>query len=300
MSLISSYLTSLQSSLNQGLATEHTHRPPLKILIEDLFPDYTATNEPSHIACGAPDFVVSKKIGHETIPVGYIEAKDIGKPLSQVQRSEQMKRYLASLENLILTDYLEFRWYVDGDLRRQARFADLQPDGKLKRTRDGAKAVTELLSDFISHAPQQVTSPAELARRMARLTHIIRDIIITAFDTGEASMLLQGWRDAFAKVLIADLNQPEKTPEFSDMFAQTLAYGLFTARIMDITPGDFSRSEAQHLIPKSNPFLRDFFIQISGPQLDDEPFAPFVNDLVNLLVYTDMESILAEFGRRTR
>jgi hypothetical protein len=52
-------------------------------------------------------------IGHQTIPVGYIEAKDIGKSLDQVQRSEQMKRYLNSLDNLILTDY----FLLGGDLR---------------------------------------------------------------------------------------------------------------------------------------------------------------------------------------
>ncbi len=121
---------------------------------------------------------------------------------------------------------------------------------------------------------------------------------------------MQGWREAFAKVLIADLGLPDKTPDFADMFAQTLAYGLFTARVMDTSPlssprsrgerGGFTRQEAQYLIPKSNPFLRDFFIQITGPQLDDEPFASFVDDLVNLLAHTDMTAVLADFGRRTR
>ena len=64
------------------------------------------------------------------------------------------------------------------------------------------------------------------------------------------------------------------------MLAQTLAYGLFSARVMDTSPG-FTRQEAQHLIPKTNPFLRDFFYQVSGPQMDDEPFAGFVADLVH-------------------
>jgi len=64
------------------------------------------------------------------------------------------------------------------------------------------------------------------------------------------------------------------------------------------TPG-FSRQEAQHLIPKTNPFLRDFFYQVSGPPLDDEPFAGFVDDLVAVLAEADMGSILAEFGRRS-
>ena len=83
------------------------------------------------------------------------------------------------------------------------------------------------------------------------------------------------------------------------MLAQTLAYGLFSARLRDLTPG-FTRQEAQTLIPRTNPFLRDFFYQITGPQLDDEPFASFVDDLVALLAHTDMHAILADFGKRTR
>ncbi|MCB0196880.1 MAG: DNA methyltransferase, partial [Anaerolineae bacterium] len=116
----------------------------------------------------------------------------------------------------------------------------------------------------------------------------------------QASALLWDWREAFAKVLIADLNLPEKTGEFADMVAQTLAYGLFTARIMDKTPDTFSRFEAQRLIPKSNPLLRDFFGRITGIDMDDEPFAPFFDDLVNLLAHTDMEAVLTDFGKRTR
>ena len=84
------------------------------------------------------------------------------------------------------------------------------------------------------------------------------------------------------------------------MVAQTLAYGLFSARLMDATPENFSRHEAQKLIPKSNPFLRRFFAKMTGLDLDDEPFAPFVNDLVNLLAHTDMAAVLADFGKRTR
>ncbi|MBI1879280.1 MAG: DNA methyltransferase, partial [Chloroflexi bacterium] len=236
----------------------------------------------------------------EVKTLGYIEAKDVGKSLAETERTDQLKRYRRALDNLILTDYLEFRWYVGGELRQEARLARPQPGGKLKPEKDGLTAVEELLRSFLAHQPQQINTPKDLAERMARLTHMIRDIIVTAFDTGQASTLLQGWREAFARVLIADLSLPEKTPDFADMFAQTLAYGLFTARIMDPTPTTFTRQEAQYLIPRSNPFLRDFFIQITGPHLDDEPFASFVTDLVSLLAHTDMEAVLADFGRRTR
>ncbi|WP_095045676.1 type ISP restriction/modification enzyme [Candidatus Promineifilum breve] len=292
---VKTYLKQVEDALRAGNATEHTFRPALKTLLEALASGVTATNEPKRIACGAPDFVIDR--GGFT--VGYVEAKDVGKPLGEVERGEQLKRYRRALGNLLLTDQLEFRWYVDGQWRETVTVGRWE-GGKLTPQKGGPEALAALIGLFMAHRPEDITTPRELAERMARLTHIIRDVIIEAFQTDNASGLLRGWRDAFARVLIADLNLPEKTPEFADMFAQTLAYGLFTARVMDTTPKTFTRQEAQSLIPNTNPFLRDFFYQISGPQLDDEPFGVFVDDLVNTLAHTDMDRVLAEFGKRTR
>jgi len=293
---IKNYLKQLSDILPAGNATEHTFRPALKSLLESFDPTVTATNEPKRIACGAPDFNVSR--GGFTL--GYVEAKDVGVSLAETERSEQLKRYRRALGNLLLTDQLEFRWYVDGEFRGKVELGRVEGRGIIKPVKGSREALAVLLNVFLNHQTEDITTPRDLAERMARLTHMIRDIIVEAFNTDQASLLLKGWRDAFARVLIADLNLPEKTPEFADMFAQTLAYGLFTARVMDPTPRTFTRHEAQSLIPKSNPFLRDFFYQITGPQLDDEPFGVFVDDLVNTLAHTDMDRVLAEFGRRTR
>ncbi len=294
---LKSYLNQLRQSLATGASTEHTHRPALAVLLEALAPGHIkAINEPTRIACGAPDFAILK----DSFLVGHIEAKDIGADLNAVERSSQLKRYLDALPNLILTDYVEFRWYVNGERRETARLATYDRHNQLKFTAADVQAVGDLLEHFLSHTPQPISTPRELAERLARLAHLIRDIIVAAFETENASNLLQGWRTAFAQVLVADLDQPEKISEFADMFAQTLAYGLFSARVMDDSPQTFTRSEAQRLIPRTNPFLRDFFYQITGPQLEDEPFAGFMEDLVQLLAQADIGAILADFGKRTR
>lgn len=295
MKSINEYLASISAALAKGDATEHTHRPSLKSLIESFGSGIIATNEPKRIACGAPDFVVSRG----GLTLGYAEAKDVGVSLDEAQRTDQLKRYISSLDNLILTDYLEFRWFAAGELRMRVRLADMLPNGKFGKPKDAAE-LEKLFAAFFSHKPQTISAPKDLAERMARLTHVIRDIIVTAFENGEASDWIRGWRKAFADVLIADLDQPQRTSDFADMFAQTLSYGLFTARVMDDTPEDFTRTEAQRLIPRSNPFLRNFFIDISNPRLDEEPFSSFVNDLVRLLAHTDMAAVLADFGQRTR
>jgi hypothetical protein len=64
---------------------------------------------------------VSRDTRHGPLTIGYVEAKDIGVPLREAERSEQLRRYLASLDNLILTNYLEFRWYLKG--KRQLKRA---------------------------------------------------------------------------------------------------------------------------------------------------------------------------------
>ncbi len=289
------YLSTLEQDIKQGQATEHTHRPTLKALLESLAPEVKAINEPKRIACGAPDLAVLKS----GLLVGHVEAKDVGVALDEVERSPQLKRYRDALENLVLTDYLEFRLYVKGERRAVARLAEPDKQGRLKATKGGAQAVAALLADFLSYAPQPITTPRELAERMARLTHLIREIVVRAFEQDAASDMLQDWRKAFAEVLVAELDQPEKLGEFADMFAQTLAYGLFSARVMDTTPS-FTRQEAQALIPKTNPFLRKFFFYITGPDLEDEPYAGLVEDLVQLLAHTDMGAVLADFGKRTR
>lgn len=296
MKVITTYLNDIQKALVKGDATEHTHRPALKKLLETFDPKLLATNEPKRIACGAPDFVITER----NLVLGYIEAKDVGVPLPETVRTDQLKRYLRSLDNLILTDYLEFRWFTGGEHRSTVRLAKAASDGKLVPIKDAGTTFYDLLTSFRDREPQTITSPKNLAERMAKLTHIIRDVIVTSFENDEASAWIRGWRKAFADVLIADLNQKKRTSEFADMFAQTLSYGLFTARLMTDKAASFTRIEAQRLIPKSNPFLRNFFLDISSLRLEDEPFFSFVEDLVRLLSYTDMHKVLADFGRRTR
>jgi hypothetical protein len=293
---VDTYRLEIERELQAGNATEHTHRPALKTLLQALAPKVTATNEPKRVECGAPDFAVTEKRAHGPVTIGHLEAKDVGKDLDEVEKSEQMKRYLPALPNLILTDYLEFRWYVDGEYRQTARLARVGKGGKLAPEKDGAEAVTDLLTGFLAHEAEPINDPKTLALRMARLTHFVRDMIVTAFDAKAASATLRDLHAAFEKALIPDL----PIPQFADMFAQTLAYGLFAARCNHHGPaGSFKRLGAASEIPKTNPFLRQLFETITGTALDEEPFVGFVDDLAQLLADTDIDAVLADFGKRT-
>ena len=229
---------------------------------------------------------------------GYIEAKDIGVSLDEAAKSEQLTRYLRSLPNLLLTDYLEFRWYVEGKHRQTIRLADALPNGKIARKPDGYEHAQRFFLAFLGQPPVKLASAEDLAKRLARLTHLVRDVIIGSFQSGNTSRTLIEWRKGFADTLLPELGEPGKEVDFADMFAQTLAYGLFSARVMSEGAGKFTREKAQRLIPPTNEFLRRFFYLITGPELDGEPFAPFVEDIVQTLDHTAMEVILEDFGQR--
>jgi predicted helicase len=290
LKLLAQYILTIEKELAAGNATEHTHRPALKTLVEGLAKGVTATNEPQRTECGAPDFLITKG----AFQVGYMEAKDVGKSLDEAEKSEQLKRYLGSLPNLILTDYLEFRWYVDGEHRHSARLGTPTKDGKIKRDNAGVQAVDELLNDFLSHKAEAVGTPKELAKRMARLAHRLRELVTTAFQKKLNLPSLSNLYKAFCDTLVPDLT----TEQFADMYAQTIAYGLFAARCNSPNGKMFTRQYARDLVPKTNPFLRNIFDHIAGAGLP-EIIAPEVDDLAQLLAQADMSSVLKDFGKRT-
>ena len=294
--ILHDYLKEIESFYKLGIAKEHSYRATLQTMLARLVPGVRAVNEPKRVECGAPDYVVLRSTCGDSLTIGYIEAKDTGIPLDKIEKDEQLKRYLHALDSLILTDYLEFRWYIKGEKEMTARLATTHGGKSLTPDKEGIKAAGDLLCSFLQHSADPIRKPEELAKRMARLTHMIRDITIQAFDEREASDTLKGLYEAFKTVLLPDL----PTTEFADMFAQTLAYGLFAARYNHKGKELFNRSDAAKEIPRTNPFLRKLFGTIAGADFDDEPFIGFVNELTKVLGVTDMDAVLADFGKRTR
>ncbi len=291
MTAISQYIKKVSKHLASGQATEHTYRSTLEELIKAADSKLTIINEPKHIACGAPDLIVTGP----TVPLGYIETKNIGTNLDQIHRSDQMKRYLKSLGNLILTDYLEFRWYVDGEHRLTVRLATPGPKGKLRTRPDGPTEFVKLIDAFLKTRAISIATPKELAQRMAGLARLIRDLISKALQHEPESGSLHSQMDGFRKVLLHDLT----ADQFADMYAQTICYGLFAACCNHKGSARFTRQQAAHELPKTNPFLRKMFGHIAGPELDAR-IAWAVDDLAELLDRADIAAIQKDFGRRTR
>lgn len=288
---LSEYLDTVERDLRRGLATEHTHRAALERLIESLRPGINAINEPQRSECGAPDFIVERR----NLPQGHIECKDVGVPLGPVEKSEQLKRYREGLPNIILTDYLEFRWYVEGEHRLTSRLATVGDGGRLRADEAGAGQTIELLGAFLDATPPIVSRPAELVRRMAGLAKIIRSIIEKALEGEAEEGALHEQLSGFRETLLHSLT----AKDFADMYAQTICYGLFAARCSTPAEISFTRETAPYQLPATNPFLRKMFVDMAGPDMDSRILWA-VEDLAALLGRARMDEILEEFGQRTR
>ncbi len=293
MQEIQDYINKLNQRYQTGISREHAYRGDLQNLLEAILPGILVTNEPAHIACGAPDYILTRK----NIPVGYIEAKDIGKALNSKDYKEQFDRYKKSLANLIITDYLHFEFYKEGEKVAHINLAEITGNS-LQATTENYPRFKDLIKDFASYTGQTIKSPGKLASMMAGKARLLAAIIERALNSDEQHQhdsTLQQQMQAFKAILIDDIS----ARGFADVYAQTIAYGMFAARLHDPTLATFSRQEAAQLIPKSNPFLRNLFQYIAGYDLDDR-IVWIVDSLADIFRATDVAAILSNFGKATR
>lgn len=290
---IQAYLEILNLRYKTGISREHTYRGDLQSLLMTLLPDVLVTNEPSRIDCGSPDYVLTKK----GIPVGYIEAKDIGVDLHSKTLKEQFDRYKQGLSNLIFTDYLDFQFYKDGVFTTSVAIAKIE-QGNIVPLPQNFESFTQLITNFAQTVSQSIKSPTKLAVMMAGKAKLMADVIeksLTKDDEDDNRSALKSQMLSFKQMLIHDINNQA----FADIYAQTIAYGMFAARYHDPTLPTFSRQEAATLIPKTNPFLRKLFQDIAGYDLDSR-LVWIVEELVNVFLATDVADIMKNFGKSTK
>ena len=294
---IQQYIDNLNQRYKLGNATEHTFRGDLQQLLESLVPDIRATNEPKRQSCGAPDYILTKK----DIPVGFIEAKDIGDKdldgLKKTGNKEQFDRYKESLDNLIFTDYINFHLYRNGELITKVSIAQITDKG-LQALPENFSIFGNLIREFSTHIGQNIKSSKKLAEMMAGKARLLSDIIHKALlsdENNQENSTLREQMLAFKEILIHDI-----TPqEFADVYAQTIAYGMFAARLHDSTLPTFGRQEAAELIPKTNPFLRKLFGYIAGPEIDDR-IKWVVDSLADIFQAANVDEILHNYGKSTK
>ncbi|GAA0337651.1 hypothetical protein GCM10008967_29890 [Bacillus carboniphilus] len=281
--MIDRYILKIEKIIRIGNYTEHSFRPMFKELIDSISNDIEAINEPTREKYGSPDFLILK----ERYPLGYIETKKIGANLEDVEESEQLLRYREGISNLILTNYIDFRWYVNGSLRLKGTLADIDLKKNTLIKKISSKDVTQVLSNFLM-VKNEISNSEELAKQMAHYALYIKSELQLFLKSSDRNVrFLKQQLDGFRQILLNDLTEDE----LSDMYAQTICYGLFAARLASNDEDMLTRFNASYAIPQTNPFLRRLFNEIIGPDLN-EKIGWIVDDLVKLLNATKINKIL--------
>jgi len=270
--MLKGYLKDIAGSARRGDAREESYYPALKDLLSKYLGSVSKkkihiTMLPKKTEGGNPDFRVWDGKQHIT---GYIEAKDpLTENLDRVEESEQLKRYLHTFPNLILTNFLEFRLYRNGIMTDKVLAGRPVILNKLKTAPPVEKEpeLLKLFEKFFSFTFPKVYDAKNLAIELAKRTRFLKDEVIAhelKREGEEGKGFIWGFYEAFRKYLINSLTENE----FADLYAQTITYGLFAARTR--SEGEFNRKLAYDNIPKTIGILRDVFKFISLGELPDQ------------------------------
>ena len=138
------------------------------------------------------------------------------------------------------------------------------------------------------------TLTVRLAEEAQHIRNLILDILKIETRNGYVHLLFE----KFQNTLIHDMTEQQ----FADMYAQTIVYGLFSARCMDGSQNDFSAAEAVSCIPNTNPFLKSLMQECLSTERTSSKLSfdeLEIGNIVTLLKNTRTDAIIADFNRQT-
>ncbi|HLP45633.1 MAG TPA: DNA methyltransferase, partial [Candidatus Kapabacteria bacterium] len=254
MKKLHDYLSEIFGTFSQGDAREESYYESFNRLISGIAgllgrSQISVTTMPRKTEGGNPDFRVWD--GKSKI-TGYIEAKKPETDLDDVEKSEQIKRYIDIFPNFILTNFLEFRFYRAGVLIGQVAVGRRHTLVELgaKPVPENQDQFLELIEKFFSFTFPRGLNARQLAGELAKRTRFLRDQVVIEelketspdkhdkHDKHDKSNPILGYFNAFKQYLIPDLTEEI----FADIYSQTITYGLFAARTR--CRGKFSRKNA--------------------------------------------------------
>ncbi len=289
------YFKNILKTLKPGDAREESFYPALKIFIENLSEfenkKISVTLLPKKHEGQSPDFRIRE--GNKII--GYIEAKDFQKhsdDLDEIEDSNQLKRYKKAFPNLILTNFFEFRLYRKGILADKVRIGRpfISYELKVVPPVENEKKFISLISEFFAFSIPEIKKPKELAIELGNRTHFLKEKILEEIKNDNSEII--GFYQAFKKHLIINLTEDQ----FADLYAQTITYGLFTARTRTACK-EFRRETAVKFIPQSIPLLKKIFAFISSEELP-KSMEWIVDEISQVLAVANISKIIKDFYKK--
>ena len=294
--VLTTYLKTVAEKTMRQDTTESSYYGAVELLFSD-FPlekgrKTKVTTLPKPTEAGNPDFRVWDG---ENFIVGYIEAKLPG-DLDNPRHQEQFQRYISTFPNVILTDFYEFRLFRDG-VHIDSATIGRHFVAKLKQTPnlENSADFERLANKFFEFKLPKTFTAQQLAIQLAKRTRFLRDIIHDQLETelNPQKGKLYYYYQAFKKFLIPSLN-PET---FADLYAQTIAYGLFAARTRIPANEPFTRRSAFDHIPHTVGILQELFRYISLEDPSDQ-MKVTIDDIASVLNASDINSILDQYYKQ--
>lgn len=187
---------------------------------------------------------------------------------------------------------------------------------RLSRLQQGALPIASRalcsvpLVEWVFYEP--IKTAGELARSLAEVARKIEKAIPKVYAAQDKDGYLHKLLESFQRELLPTLqltSDNEKDYSFADIYAQTIAYGLFTARVFSyvkderegkVKETDFNRQDAWKQLPETNPFLRRLFRDVSEQtpeELGDE-LMEAISEIFSILRAAKMDAILSDFQQK--
>ncbi len=288
--MLKEYLESIKDLTPEK--NELTHRLFLHNLLDKLKDhfnkEFKIEHEPKREQGSQPDFRVS----FQGLNIGYIENKRAGEDLSQLLKSDQIRKYLELNPNLMLTDYLNFMWVGKDEnnaplIKKEISIASLDELSKpLKPKPQTERDLIELFKSFFNHEAAPITNAKDFATHLSPRTKYLKDALIKYQEKAQVSSIFNNFKEYLYEELSFE--------DFSDALAQTLTYSLFLAKLNH--PFEkINLDNVRSSIPKNFAVIRemaDFLKKLDGIK----EIQWLLNEILSSINHVDMDSILKDLN----
>ncbi|GAA9924037.1 DNA methyltransferase [Helicobacter pylori] len=288
--MLKEYLESIKDLTTEK--NELTHRLSLQNLLnrlkDNFNKEFKIEHEPKKEQGSQPDFRVS----FQGLNIGYIENKRVGNNLSQLLKSDQIRKYLELNPNLMLTDYLNFMWVGKDEnnaplIKKEISVASLDELSKpLKPKPQTERDLIELFKSFFNHEVAPITNAKDFATHLSPRTRYLKDALIKYQEKTQVSSIFNNFKEYLYEELSFE--------DFSDALAQTLTYSLFLAKLNH--PFEkINLDNVRSSIPKNFAVIRemaDFLKKLDGIK----EIQWLLNEILSSINHVDMDSILKDLN----
>ena len=309
LSALEKYYKNIKDKYKTAIANEHTLRTDLENLLNSFKPDdikILQEAKKEEYEEGTPDFKVFRRIDPKeslsyNLLIGYIETKKLNENLDKIRKTDQIKKYLEVSPNIILTDYnrfihLSYDKVVGDIILFEFGLDDEEKLFKNEITEQKAVEFKEFLDNFfLNYEARKIKSKKELVKVLSSQAFYLsvktREVV-----TNNKNNYLK-FKKFFNKTYSSfkeAVKYQFSIEEFCDIFAQSIAYGLFVAHIEGINIEE--EIDLPRLLPKEFDLLSEF-IYFSAPSFNlPKEIEYTISNIKKTITLIDIKKVEKELG----